>query len=73
MIKKTIEGVLFHEIEKMGNKEYEHIGFRDNENKFGDIIGSFVPKVGMKKRAKLTIQVYDENEESDSKNRQDHR
>ncbi|MCD6558094.1 MAG: hypothetical protein J7K31_03640 [Candidatus Aenigmarchaeota archaeon] len=59
MIRKTIEGELFHEIEELGNKKYEHIGFRDKENKFGDIISSFVPKVGMKRKAKLTIEILD--------------
>ncbi len=52
-MKKTIEGELFHEIEELGNKKYEHIGFRDKKNKFGEIIGSPVPKVGMKKRQDL--------------------
>jgi len=59
MIRKTIEGELFHEIEELGNKKYEHIGFRDKENKFGDIISSFVPEVGMKRKAKLTIEILD--------------
>jgi len=57
---KVIEGHLFNRIEKLGNKEYEHIGFEDDEKKFGDLIASFVPKKGMKKKAKLTIEVLDE-------------
>ncbi len=36
MTRKIIEGEIFHEIEELGNKEYEHIGFMDKENKFGD-------------------------------------
>jgi hypothetical protein len=70
MIRKIIEGELFHEIEELGNKKYEHIGFRDKENKFGDMIASLVPKVGMKKKSRLTIQISDEMEEQNGKNKQ---
>jgi len=56
-MKKTIEGELFHEIEELGNKKYVHIGFRDDENKFGDMLEEIVPKVGMIKKAKITIEV----------------
>ena len=56
MTNKTIEGELFHEIEKLGNKNYVHIGFRDKENKFGDMIEGIVPEIGMTKKVKLTIE-----------------
>jgi len=56
-MKKTIQGHLFNRIEKLGNKKYNHIGFEDEEKKFGDIIASFVPKIGMKKKVKLTIEL----------------
>lgn len=59
-MKKEIEGEIFHEIEELGNKKYEHIGFRDKDNQFGKIMASFVPEVGMKKRAKLTIELFNE-------------
>ena len=59
-MKKTIKGELFHEIEEMGNKKYEHIGFRDKENKFGDMIALFVPEIGMRKKAEITIQLLEE-------------
>jgi len=65
MIKKSIEGEIFHEIEELGNKKYAHIGFRDKENKFGDMLNSFVPEVGMKKKAKITIEISEEYEKSD--------
>ena len=68
-IKRSIEGELFHEIEELGNKKYEHIGFRDKKNKFGDMIASLVPKVGMKKEAKLTIQIFDEKEGQNGKDK----
>ena len=56
-LKRTIDGELFHEIEEMGNRKYEHIGFRDKDNRFGDIIASFVPDIGMKRKARLTIEI----------------
>jgi len=55
----VLEGHLFNRIEKLGDKEYEHIGFEDDEKKFGDLIASFVPKRGMRKKVKLTIEVLD--------------
>jgi len=58
--RKVIEGELFNEIEELGNKKYVHIGFRNKENNFGDIIEKIVPKVGMIKKAKLTIELLDE-------------
>ena len=58
-MKKTIEGELFHEIEEFGNKKYAHIGFRDKEMQFGELMASFVPEIGMKKRARLTIEILD--------------
>ena len=58
-MKKTLEGELFHEIEKMGGKDYEHIGFRDGKNLFGDMLAELVPEIGMRRKAKLTIEVED--------------
>ena len=59
-MKKTIEGNLFNRIEVLGNKEYKHIGFEDDEKSFGDLIESFVPKIGMKREIRLTIELLDE-------------
>jgi len=58
-MKKTIEGYLFNRIEKLGDKEYEHIGFEDDAKTFGDIMASLVPDLGSKKRARLTIELLD--------------
>jgi len=55
-MKRTIQGELYHEIEKLGNKKYRHVGFRDKANSFGDIMELIVPKVGMTKKVKLTIE-----------------
>ncbi len=59
-MKKTLHGELFHEIEKMGDKNYAHIGFRDKENTFGNMMAELVPIVGTTRKAKLTIEVDDE-------------
>jgi hypothetical protein len=66
-IKKVIEGELFHEIEELGNKKYEHIGFRDNDNRFGDMITSLVPETGMKRKARLTIEIIEREKGPKSK------
>jgi len=46
----------------LGNKEYKYIEFRDEENKFRDMLESLVPEIGMKRKAKLTIQLPDREE-----------
>ncbi|NOZ81020.1 MAG: hypothetical protein GXP63_05080 [DPANN group archaeon] len=56
-MKKTIEGELFHEIEELGGKRFAHVGFRDKENLFGDLMTSMVPEVGQTRKVKLTIEV----------------
>ena len=60
MIEKTIRGELFHRIEKLGNKNYVHIGFEDDDKQFGDMLESLVPEVGMRKRAQITIKLLDD-------------
>ncbi len=62
MIKKEVVGYLFNRIEKIGGKDYNHIGFEGKEESFGDILASFVPKVGMRKKVKITIEVLEKNE-----------
>ena len=67
MTNKTIEGELFHEIEKLGNKSYVHVGFRDKDDKFGDMIEGIVPEVGMTKKVKLTIEFLEEDKNDEHK------
>jgi len=59
-MKKSLEGELFHEIEKMGDKDFAHIGFRDKENSFGDLMASFVPEIGMTQKVRLTIEILED-------------
>ncbi len=67
-MKKTIKGYLFNKIEKLGGKKYNHIGFEGKNQSFGDLLASFVPKIGMKKEVKLTIEMLDKkNKELDNK------
>ncbi len=56
-LKKVISGELFHEIEEFGGKKYEHMGFRDEKNKFGDMLSEIVPEIGMIKKVKITIEM----------------
>lgn len=55
-----IEGEIFHELEEMGGETFAHIGFRDDDNRFGDLLAQFVPEVGMRRRARLTIELIGE-------------
>ena len=64
---KTIKGELFHEIEELGNKKYVHVGFRDKDNNFGDMIESIVPEIGMTKKVKLTIEFLEEDKNDEHK------
>ncbi len=57
MKKMSIEGEIYHEIEEINGQKFEHLGFRDKENKFGEMLASIVPEVGMVKKVRITIEV----------------
>ena len=59
-LEKSLKGKIFHRIETLGGKEYEHIGFEDDEKQFGDILASFVPEIGMEKKVEITFRLLDE-------------
>ncbi len=63
---KTIEGEIYHEIEVLGNKKFAHLGFRDKEDKFGDMLSSIVPEIGMRKKVRLSIEVLEDEINLDS-------
>ena len=69
-MRKIIEGYLFNRIEKLGDKQYNHIGFEDRDKSFGDLLAFFVPKIGMRKKARLTIEILNKETECDEKNKQ---
>jgi hypothetical protein len=60
-MKKILTGYLFNRIEKIEDREFNHIGFEDDEKIFGDLLASFVPEIASKKRAKLTIELLDDD------------
>lgn len=60
VVEKTITGEVFHRIEELGSKKYVHIGFEDKDKKFGDMLESLVPEIGMRKRAEITIRLLDD-------------
>ena len=64
-MKKTIKGQLFNRMEKLGNKEFNHVGCEGENNSFGDFLSSFVPKIGMKRKVKFTIETIGNIEESE--------
>ncbi len=55
-MKKTINGWLFNRIEKIGGKEFNHIGCEGENASFGNFLASFVPKIGMRRKVKFTIE-----------------
>lgn len=60
-MKKALIGEIYHQIEKLGNQEYTHIGFRDSKNQFGGTLAKLVPQPGMVKKAKITIEILETN------------
>jgi len=59
-MKKTFEGYLFNRLEKIGNKNYNHVGCEGEDSEFGDFLTKFVPEIGMKRKVKFTIESTDE-------------
>ena len=63
-MKKTINGWLFNRIEKLGNKEFNHIGCEGENGSFGNFLASFVPKIGTRRKARFTIETLDNSEKN---------
>ncbi len=61
-MKKTFEGYLFNRLEKIGNKDYNHVGCEGEYNEFGDFLTYFVPELGMKRKVKFTIESLEDPE-----------
>ena len=59
-MKKIFKGYLFNRIEKIGNKKYNHVGCESENKKFGDFLSQFVPKIGMRRKVKFTIEAQEE-------------
>ncbi|MCD6522291.1 MAG: hypothetical protein J7K68_00950 [Candidatus Diapherotrites archaeon] len=56
-MKKTFEGYVYYEIIEMNGKKYEHAGFKDDKNEFGDLMLSIVGPDKPKRRARITIEL----------------
>ena len=60
-MKKTFEGWLFNRLEILGDKKFNHVGCESNKEEFIDFITRFVPKLGMKRKVKFTIEAEEES------------
>lgn len=56
-MKHQMEGVLYNQLEDFGDQTYQHIGFRDKDRTFGDMLEFLVPETGMTKKVRLTIEI----------------
>jgi len=61
-MKKSFEGYLFNRLEKLGNKEYNHVWCEGKNKEFGEFLTEFVPEIGMRRKVKFTIETQDETE-----------
>jgi len=59
-MKQTFEGYLFNRLEKIGNKTYNHVGCEAENKNIGDFLTEFVPKLGMKRKVRFTIETQEE-------------
>ncbi len=66
-MKKTINGLLFNRIEKLGGKDFNHLGCEGKNESFGDFLAGFVPKIGMRKKARFTIETLDDSGKKSNK------
>lgn len=59
-MKKSIIGQIYNRIEKMGDKDYRHIGFEDPNGDFPNMLEMLVPKVGDTKKVKITMEILED-------------
>ncbi len=57
--KNCLDGEIYREIVEIEGKPYEHLGFRDYENKFGQMLEKLVGK-----KVRVCITVVEDEEES---------
>ena len=60
-MKLTFEGYLFNRLEKIGNKKFNHVGCEGETNEFGDFLTQFVPKLGMRRKVRFTIETQEKS------------
>jgi hypothetical protein len=59
-MKKTFEGKLYNRLEKLGKKNFNHIGCMGDSEKFINFLAKFVPKLGMQRKVKFTVESIEE-------------
>ena len=59
-MRQSFIGNIFHELEKINNEKIKHVGFVDKNKEFETFLWGQVPRVGQSKRARITIEVTDE-------------
>ncbi|MGC9309781.1 MAG: hypothetical protein ACP5D2_03760 [Candidatus Nanoarchaeia archaeon] len=47
---------MLNRIEKLGEKDFNHIGCEGDEEAFIEFLTQFVPKIGMKRKVKFTVE-----------------
>ena len=55
-MKKTFYAYLYNRIEKIGDKDFNHIGCEGITKDCGDILSTFVPNLNDKMKVKFTIE-----------------
>jgi hypothetical protein len=60
-MRKRIIGYLFNRLEEMGKEKFNHIGFEGEKESFGEMMAAIVPEIGMRKKARLTIELLADN------------
>jgi len=55
-MKKTFNGWLFNRMEKLGDKQFNHVGCKGKDEKFIDFLTQFVPEIGMQRKVTFTVE-----------------
>lgn len=59
-MKKTFRGYLFNRIEKIGEREYNHVGCEGDDDNFGDFLSQFVPDIGTRRKVEFTVEALED-------------
>jgi hypothetical protein len=55
-VKKTFKGFLFNRMEVLGDEKFNHVGCKGENEQFIDFLTQFVPKIGMQRKVKFTVE-----------------
>ncbi len=59
-MKKTFEGFLYNRLEKLGDKNFNHVGCRGKNKNFIDFLTEFVPNIGMQRKVKFIVETIED-------------